>query len=286
MSDKPEKSGGHGGGDGHAEKGHHKKGHGHGGGHGGGHGEHEEGVPEWVVSFADNALLQMGFFVILLALNMGPKAHNEVPGEGEEPTTQSDVVDFAIAVRAGFNNPVDMTSTRPEDQPLIKRLRERSGGKSSEPGPAGDKQNVQSIRPGDYYHLGGVVHFDDGTAEVKPMARVDAEKIAEKMLGRNTIIEVRGYSSAPESFPEFHRGMDLSFQRALAVADILIERGVRKEQLRIIACGDNDRVKPMASDRTQYRVNQRVEVITTEELVPKDPYSTEPTAAAADEGGE
>lgn len=282
MADKHEKSGGHGGGHEEGKK-RHKKGHGHGHG-GGGHGEHEEGVPEWVVSFADNALLQMGFFVILLALNMGPKAQSENPGEADKPgTPQQDVVDFAIAVRAGFNNPVDMTSTRPEDQPLIKRLREKSGGKSPEPGPAGDKEDVQSIRPGDYYHLGGVVHFDDGSAEIKPMARVDAAKIAEEMRGRNTIIEVRGYASAPESFPEFARGMNLSYQRALAVAEVLIENGVRKEQLRVIAAGDNDRVKPMAADGAQFRLNQRVEVIATEELVPKDPYSSEPASASAGE---
>jgi len=268
---------GHGGGEGGGHKGGHKKGGHHGGGHGGEH--HEEGVPEWMISFADNALLQMGFFVILMALNMGPKAKSETAGEGDQSGGPSaDMLDFAIAVREGFNNPVKMNSTDPRDQPLIKRLQERSGGKSPEPGPKGDKEDVQSIRPGDYYRLGGVIHFEDNSSEIKPLARRDAANIGIEMQGRNTVIEVRGYASAQESYPDIQKGRMLSYERGFAVARILADNGVKWNQLRIVACGDNDPIKPLASDKNEYRVNQRVEVIATEDLVPKDPYSSEPGA--------
>ena len=54
--------------EGHDEKGHGGGGHGGGGhgggGHGGGHEEHE-GVPEWMVSFADNTALMMGLFGLI-----------------------------------------------------------------------------------------------------------------------------------------------------------------------------------------------------------------------------
>ena len=46
------------------------------------HEEHHEGAPEWLISFADNVALMMGFFVILLAMNMGPKAKGESQEEG------------------------------------------------------------------------------------------------------------------------------------------------------------------------------------------------------------
>lgn len=269
---------------GEGEKKHKRHGHGHGGGggHGGGH---EEGVPEWVISFADNALLQMGFFVILLAMNLGPKAKSDVEGEGDKaPSASEQMLDLAIAVRESFNNPVQLDSSNPADKALIERLRRRSGGRSNEPGPKGDREDVQSIRPGDYYRLGGVIAFEDGSAELKPSAQTDAANIAIAMRGRNSIIEVRGYASAPESFPNVDVGMRLSYERSMAVAQALVAAGVNWNQMRLVACGDNDRVRPLASDRAQFRVNQRVEVIATEDLVPADPYSEESTAAATAPG--
>ena len=99
MADKPhDKSAEHG------EGGAHKGG-GHGGGHGhggGGHEEHHEGAPEWLISFADNVALMMGFFVILLAMNMAKQTVGGIGGEaqmGGNPNQANTMIDFAIAVR-------------------------------------------------------------------------------------------------------------------------------------------------------------------------------------------
>ncbi len=102
------------------------------GGGGPGHGdthEHREGAPEWLISFADNVTLMMGFFVILLAFNMKPANKGTGGGTGEGPTggVPADLVDFSVAVRSAFNNPVDLSSVDPIDLPLIRRILERRG---------------------------------------------------------------------------------------------------------------------------------------------------------------
>ena len=94
----------------------HKEGHEHeggshgGGGHGahgggGGHAEGEhEGAPEWLISFADNVALMMGFFVILLAMNMKDPTAGGIGGKdknGGAPDSKS--VDFVIAIRDAFS---------------------------------------------------------------------------------------------------------------------------------------------------------------------------------------
>src|SRR5688572_16054124 len=103
--------------DDHKKKDDHGGGHkSHGGGHGGGgHGDGEhEGAPEWLISFADNVTLMMGFFVIMLAMNMGPKGGGEGEETGEAASSPStSMIDLQIAIREAFNNPVNIGSKNP-----------------------------------------------------------------------------------------------------------------------------------------------------------------------------
>src|SRR5436189_972373 len=114
----------------------HDEGHGeggHGGGHGGhgahgggGHEEGHEGAPEWLISFADNVALMMGFFVILLAMNMAKPTLGGIGGAAKNTTDSSpEMEDFAIEVRKAFNTPVDINSTNPNEAALVKRLKQR-----------------------------------------------------------------------------------------------------------------------------------------------------------------
>src|SRR5437773_3233542 len=100
--------------------------HGHSGGgghHGGGHEEAHEGAPEWLISFADNVALMMGFFVILLAMNMAKPTLGGIGGAAKNTTDSSpEMEDFAIEVRKAFNVPVDINSTNPNEAPLVRRL--------------------------------------------------------------------------------------------------------------------------------------------------------------------
>jgi flagellar motor protein MotB len=248
--------------------------HGPGGGHGGGGGSHEEheGAPEWLISFADNVMLQMGFFVILLALNMKPAMLGAAGEEGTGKREQEDaMLDFAIAVRTGFNNPVDLGSTRAEDAPLIRRLVERQkAGEATDNGPDGDDQNVQSVRPSGYSSLGGKVSFVDNSAVISETERRRAAEVARKIAGQRWIVEVRGHVSAAESFREGSRGWKLSHERAMAVREVLVEAGVDERQIRIVACGDTDPLHRRAYEPGEQRTNQRVEIVVTDQLAPVD----------------
>jgi flagellar motor protein MotB len=259
------------------------------GGHGGGHkhkchcdhhgGHHEEGVPEWMVSFADNVCLMMGFFVIMLAMNMKP-AHGgsgDGPQDGaHSPTPPSALLDAVIAIREGFNNPVDMQSAAPDDQPLIRRLQERKGtGRASEVGQSGPTDSVTSVRTSDYYALSGVVAFADGAVELNSAGESAAREIAGKLKGPKFVIEVRGHASAAESVAGVEVGMSISHRRALAVATALNKDGIPWSRMRLVACADGDRLTPIAYDEAGHRSNQRVEVLVTRELEAEDPFLRE-----------
>jgi flagellar motor protein MotB len=265
----------HGGGheEGHGGGGGHKKHH---GGHGG-HEEHEEGVAEWVVSFADNALLQMGFFVILFAMNLGPKgtSASDNPNATEGGATPQ-FLDAVISIREGFNNPVSLESKDPADGPLIRRLRERAGmGSNNQDGVPGKNPDQQAIKPSDYNRVTASVQFDQGKSELSGLARQTLQDAARRLRGERFIIEVRGHASAMEAVNGVEDSYRISFARAQATAAALVDAGLRWSQLRVVACGDNERATAIASGLEGHRTNQRAELVVTDETLPPDPHARE-----------
>jgi flagellar motor protein MotB len=272
----------------HAEHGGGHGGGGHGGGHGGGGhggGEHEEsGAPEWLISFADNVALMMGFFVILLAMNMGPKGSGTSQAENpHDSASAADMLDFVIAVREAFNNKVDINSKDPADAPLIRRMLQRTSGKVREDGPQGEQDKLQSIRPTDYEQVTAAVEFDDRQALLSSAARNTLVEVARKIRDQHWVIEVRGHISPFESMRNPVKGMELSHQRAAAAAVALVEGGVKWENLRLVACGDNARVVSRTFDRQEDRANQRVEIVVTNQTIGPDPNAQPGESAAAPE---
>lgn len=280
MSDDHDKHGeGHSGGGSHG-----------GGGHGGGHseGEHEAGAPEWLISFADNVALLMGFFVILLAMNMGPKgtpvqggAPSEVENNDPAGAAAADrQLDFVIGVRSAFNNPVN--EKNPGDAALIKRMKEREErGETRTPGPAGKKKDNSSISTSDYVNINALALFAENTDEMVESAEKALEDAAEHIRGTQWVVELRGHVSASEAKRDKERAMRLAYERSAAVAKVLVQHGVRWEQLRLVSCADNQRAVPLALTKSQQADNQRVEVVVTQETLPTDPYAQPASGAAS-----
>lgn len=258
-------------------------GHGVGGGaHGGGGGHEEhEGAPEWLISFADNVALMMGFFVILLAMNMKEPTAGGIGGKAKNGgAPESKAVDFVIAMRDAFNNPIDLNSQDPAEAPFRKRIIEkRQAGESRQPEDSGNSKESQAILPTETSSLGGNVAFDDEADTLSGKGKEIADTIGKRLRGLRWIIEVRGHASPSEVFRNVEKGITLSHKRSFAVAQALVAQGVRWEQIRLIACGDNERNAKRQYDRDADRVNQRVEIVVTGEQAPDEPAATSAKAA-------
>lgn len=271
-----EKSGGHGGGHG-----------GHGAAHGGGGHEEHEGAPEWLISFADNVALLMGFFVILLAMNMAKPKMGGIGGEDKYPSPDSEqMMDLIIGIRRAFHSPIDMHSDDPAEAALREHIRNKSrrgSGDSKQPNQAGEGAESQANRPDEYSDFGGTVPFDDGAASLGANARAIAEKIGQDLKGMRWIIEVRGHTSPAEARGDFERANALSYRRATAVAQVLAAQGIKWEQMRLVACGDNERRVQRTYDDALLGLNQRVDVVVTGTPVAADTPAPPPVAAATED---
>lgn len=266
----------------HAEDSKSHGGHGAPGAHGGG-GSHEEheGAPEWLISFADNVTLMMGFFVILLAMNLGPKGGSpgkEQPGpEGEAKDPPLAFLDAAISIREAFNNPVNLNSMDPKDQPLIQHMLERRGqGQTESDGPKGDEHDVQSLRPSKYFSVCGVVPFESGSSTLSPKAAESLREVARHIRGLRLMVDVRGNVSAAEGYGDSQGAMRLAFDRALMVSRELVADGVEWKQIRIISLGDNDRVEPTVYAAGGHTANQRVEIVVSDQTMTDPSRGKEP----------
>jgi outer membrane protein OmpA-like peptidoglycan-associated protein len=259
--DKEESQGSHGGGGGHGP-----------GGHGGG--EHEEsGAPEWLISFADNVALLMGFFVILLAMNMKEPTAGGIGGKeknGGAPASMTNrEMDVIIGIREAFNQPIMMDSEDPREQQLARRKREQKlAGQSQQHGePDSGRENQVKI-PTQMSAMGGLVPFEDDSEALSESGRARAEQIGRTLKGMRFIIEVRGHASPSEAVRDPERANLLGFRRAMAVARVLETQGVTWEQMRVSSAGAVDRQTGREYDRDANRVNQRVEIIVTGDPVP------------------
>lgn len=260
-------------------------GHGGGGHGGGGHAEGEhEGAPEWLISFADNVALMMGFFVILLAMNMQKPKTGGVGGEAQMGGSPSaEMLDFVITMRKEFNNPVDLNSDNPAEAPLRRRIEERAAGESRQPEEQGSGRDNQAIRPTDFSNFGGKLFFEDDSTSLSTAAKEQTRLIANKLRGQRFIVEVRGHVSPSEAQSNMERAVNLAYARAVAVMKELTACGVNFRQIRVSAAADNERTtsREASYDRFADRQNQRVEVIMTTEAFDNRERSLAP---ARDEG--
>ncbi len=246
---------------------------GHAGAHGGGGHEEHEGAPEWLISFADNVALMMGFFVILLAMNMAKKTAGGIGGEekmGGAPTAE--MLDFVIAVRGAFNNPIKVDSKNPAEQQFVRRIKERDG-EATENGPKGNMRELQGLNKGDTLRPAATIAFDDRSTTLSSTGRQTIADLAQKIKEQSWVIEVRGNVSPFEVMGNQQRAYELSYQRAWVVAAMLNDQGVSWRHLRVVAMADTKRLVARAGDAQQDRTNQRVEIVQTHEPIDPDPYA-------------
>ena len=80
---------------------------------------------------------------------------------GGNPTDS--VLDFVIAVREGFKNPISMESKDSREQVFIWRILEKKQGNAEMHGPAGRHQQQQSQQNGTIVRPSATISFEDGS---------------------------------------------------------------------------------------------------------------------------
>ena len=197
------------------------------------------------------------------------------------------MLDLAIGIRAAFNNPVSVDSKDPREAALVRRKKEKMFGPVKEAGPPGNQETGQGPTQTDVSNVSNTISFEDGSAQFNAAARDAVIDMATRAKDQRFVIEVRGHISPTERMRAGgDRGYKLAFDRAQAVANLLATNGVKWENIRLVACADNERAVPRAYTESDQRKNQRVEIVITKQLVGPDPLSRPSSGGSSTPAGQ
>jgi flagellar motor protein MotB len=166
---------------------------------------------------------------------------------------------------------IDRASNRDEayraaQEALEKRLRELETEFAGAAGAGESGISVEKIAGGFKFVVEGEILFGTGREELSDDGKAKLQKIADALKGRSERVRVEGHTDnvpivKPESKAKYPFGnLDLSIQRALRVADALIQAGVEQRR---VSCGGKGEHEPRADNGTAdgRKRNRRVEIL-------------------------
>jgi len=221
------------------------------------------GVPEWIVTYGDMMSLLLTFFIMLVSLS-------EIKGDAKYQMMVESIMKH-IGYKTGPAGPPGDSFPLSAVVETLSKLggptREKKGSGGVKPkGLAGADVRVFNGPQGLGVRVSGDLAFAGDNAELSDIARDVLKNVAVKLRGKPNKVEIRGHVGAA-SLPGMNQPekLNLSYRRARAVLDVLIDEGVRRERLRITALGDIE--PPATGTEIQSEPSDRVEIFVLDTYV-------------------
>jgi chemotaxis protein MotB len=222
------------------------------------------GAPDWMVTYGDMVTLLLTFFVLLFTF-MKPK-------EEEHILQLLEALRQQFGFRGGdMTLPTDEVFV-PKNMPWMTVLQipiyPHDLSPTEDEGLRAQRPKVTSIREADHFEKGGRMMFPELSAELSPADRKRLAEYATTLRGHTFMIEIRGHTSKrPVDGTPFANHFDLAYQRAEAVADVLVQEGIEAERLLITAAGTARPVTRRAYDQDERKRNDLVEILQLDQTV-------------------
>lgn len=217
-----------------------------------------EGAPAWLVTYGDMVTLLLTFFVLLLAMS--------------EVKKEDKFMEFMQALREAFGyqggvRPVPIEQIQmPKNvifsEKLILPVDPHDFSKTRDPGLRGKRRTVRDNRLEEVFVVGGRIYFPELSADLSAEEAAQIPQLVEAVRGYSTILRVTGHCSLkPTTGSGFRDHMDLAFERARAVAQVLIEQGIDPRRIKIESAGTLQPVATRAYTEAERLRNDFVEIL-------------------------
>jgi chemotaxis protein MotB len=234
----------------------------------------------WKVAYADFVTAMMAFFLVMWITSQSKSVKQAVANYFNDPFSNftggqgggSSLVPSATGMDpAGGSLPIPPVKPGSPPKSAGRKLGMSGSGhrgsviESTDPDASKSvvvsKPRVVAVHDADDRSVGGVVLFDEESAELSADAQQRLKGLVPAMVGKPNKIEIRGHATRRPLSPDspYHDAWDLSFARCRAVKKYLEEQGVEPTRIRLSQGGPFEPYTIAAEPGLQSH-NSRVEV--------------------------
>lgn len=209
----------------------------------------EEGLPEWIMSYADMITILMAFFVVMYSM-AGDKS------EQKEQAVMESLRTWLGPLRPPHATGQEGWGGAPGGFPGIQPRGLAKHGNEPAPGPEGEPTGSSHWRA--VRSLGGSIYAAIPAAELNAEQQQQLEQIAKLLTGKRQLIEIHCVPSPRLAASAQGRKLfDEGWSKCLLVLDRLVELGIeqRRIQIQIASPGNEPADRALLNEDTDFRVD-------------------------------
>lgn len=218
------------------------------------------GAPDWVLTYGDLMSLLLCFFILLAAMANFDKQDKRMQTAIE---SIRQALGATAQVGAAPDQTLDFNSLLKQLEEILRNApHERTNSDAPDDAIPGAEMRVRRINDGLEVTVGGTIAFDRFETKVSAAAEPLLATLVEKVRGHRNKIEVRGHA-AQEPLPPnspYRDVVELSFARAKATRDRLVDLGVEADRIRVVAVGPFEPIVRKAYSDEARAQNHRVDI--------------------------
>lgn len=210
--------------------------------------EGEQGLPEWIMSYADMITILMAFFVVMYSVAGEKNAHKQ------EAVMESLRSWLGPLHRDPFRSGQGTRGTRGGYPGIAPRIPATGGAdQPGDPRRGSDVSNWRAVQS-----LGGSVYLQAAAAKLTEGQQEQIERIAQLLAGKRQLIEMHCVLS-PRLLTSGAPGpaLDEGWSKCRLIADRLVERGIERQrlQIQIVMPASEPQDQNLLTDEKDYRID-------------------------------